>query len=131
MTSPMIRNRRQTPVHHRGVRGGGAVFNELERRSGVSPEIPRMLKFEGYRGQLLDGRRKIYTSSILNDGVEVPEAAILACRSLPTSDTEPLPRDVVWVDANADIIYFTRRRRADRDPDGGTGFPRSDGKPGV
>jgi hypothetical protein len=71
---------------------------------------------------MADNRRKIYTTSRLDEGVEVPVFAIRVHGQSPQDETDGLIRDVIWVDFDADIFYFSRRPRLNRDPDGG-GFP--------
>jgi hypothetical protein len=83
----------------------------------------QLRRFVGILDYLMpDGRRKIYTSSLLDEGVEIFDSAIRFYRHLPPSKEDGLEYDVVWVDADTDIIYFTRRRKPNRDPEGG-GFP--------
>jgi hypothetical protein len=109
-----------TDVFEAGVKN--AKFGEPFE---FAPGIPRrILKFDGFLGPVMeDGRRKIYSSSLLEDGYEISETAILTRRRLSESRTEGLLRDVVWVDADSDILYFSRRARPARDSIGGNGFP--------
>ena len=52
----------------------------------------------------------------------MPAAAIRLLSTSPANETDGLKRDVVWVDADAVIFYFSTRPRPTRDPDGGS-FP--------
>ena len=84
-------------------------------------------RFVGFLGKVMDdGRRKVYTTSGLDEGVEVPNETIRVLLASPENETDGLKRDVVWVDTDADIFYFSTRPRASRDPSGGEGFPRGE-----
>ena len=78
-----------------------------------------------------EGRRRIYTSSTLEEGVEIFETDIRNFRRLPKSKVDGLQYDVVWVDVDADIISFRRWRTSGRDPLGGNPDPTEPRPPGI
>jgi hypothetical protein len=108
-----------------------ATTSTAESATSAVPESAVVAKplrrFIGVLGAVMpDRRRKLYTSASLDGGVEIPQDAIILQRRLPASLEDGLERDVVWVDADADIFHFTRRPRWSRDPDGGSSWPTSE-----
>ena len=94
-----------------------------------SPGGKPLQRFAGFLGNVMsDGRRKVFTTARLDEGVEVPQAAIRAYSESPENETDGLKRDVVWVDADADIFYFSTRPRPRRDSQGGS-FPQGETGP--
>ena len=93
---------------------------QVQPENQVSSSGKGLRRIIGILDRLTDeGRRRIYTSSSLDEGMEIFAADIRNFRKLPKSKMDGLEYDVVWIDADADVISFRRRRRSDRDPEGG------------
>jgi len=95
--------------------------------AGGSVRLPaKLLSFVGFIEELhIDPRVwRIYTCLDLKDGVDVFEDDVLHHERLAPDLRDGLRRDVVVVDGDADVIYWSRTPpRTIREPGGGNGFP--------
>jgi hypothetical protein len=116
---PVDANEFVAEAHH--VRDDYTARTEFESANGRRGKALR--RFVGFRGKVMgDGRRKIYFNSDLDRGAEVPDDAIRVYRPAPADKTDGLVRDIIWVDTDADVFYFSRSPRSGRDPIGGDGL---------
>jgi len=106
---------------------GGVGFGEASAGAGGFRRLPRqLLNFVGFVDKLPiePSVLRIYTCLDLKNGVDVLEDDVLHRERLEPDPRDGQRRDVVFVDFDADVIYWSRTPpRTIREPGGGNGFP--------
>lgn len=74
-----------------------------------------------------DELRRLFADHALDRGIDIPVSAIRYWVRLEADRHDGLERDTVWIEHDADLLYFSRTPPERDDPPGGNGF--DDGPP--